>query len=117
VKRMLLASLALILCASPAVASNHALYVQLRWQRRAEFYHQRDLEMIQREQQKAYSRKKQREAKAVELAARQADRAHPARAFGEEPEHRVGVPENQMKAMADKFRGEHGVVLKPRRAK
>ncbi len=114
-----------VLTANTVHAGNHDLYTQLRQQARVAHYAQQDRDMVAREQQKLQRAMRQRyervaevegrrKAQAQELADREAKRNHPAAAFGEAPIVRHGLPEAQMKAMADQFRAVHGVNLKPR---
>jgi hypothetical protein len=105
--RICLAAIVSAHVASPALGSNHELYVQLRWARRAAYYARQDAMLIERGKQKAYDTQRRREAKAAELAARKADRAHPARRLGERPEHREGLPQADMQRLADQFKREH----------
>ena len=118
-----------MLTACPSLASNHALYMQLRAAHRTDYYAKQDQMMIERERLKSerilrtqYERAAEIEARkrAAQLARaeKQAAKRHPAAAFGELPEHRKGgLPDAQMKAMADRFRAEHGIVKAPRNAK
>jgi hypothetical protein len=117
-----------ILTACPTLASNHALYAQLRAVHRTAYYAKQDQMMMERERLKServlriqYERAAEIEGRkrATQLARaeKEAAKRHPAAAFGELPERREGLPDAQIKAMADHFRAEHGVVKAPHKAK